>query len=349
MLATRLANRLPLYFCTVGYRFPAVWHLFQDDSGTVDRLAILLYSVNVFHQGGTLFHFFDRRNRAYYSSNENRLNYIILPLLAGVAGMVIGYFSMALLSALFIIWSMQHNVQQNMGINLLYHNHNKGEAIVARDKEVRSQHAAAYFFLCIFFWRMYVRDSLPPIVMQCVVAATFLYFAYAVSVYVLVTLAGQVRKGAYINRIPSVMFWLISIFLSSFLSPLLAGSYVVAALIPSFLHWVQYIGINYVLIKRKYASEGETENLLIKRPMLLFVGFCSLLVLVQFGSITYGTMFTEHKNFWNSLLISTGFVHYALDGRISGKFREAYSIARIFSSFWSEHKLCWNVCEGVEG
>jgi len=56
--------------------------IFSRTTVELSMLAVLLYSVNVFHQGGTLFHFFDRRNRAYYSSNENRLNYIILPLLS---------------------------------------------------------------------------------------------------------------------------------------------------------------------------------------------------------------------------------------------------------------------------
>ncbi len=297
------------------------WFSRQTTVPDLTLLALLLYSVNVFHQGGTLFHFFDRRNRAYYSSNENRLNYVIIPLLAGVGGMALYCYSMPLLTAIFIVWSMQHNVQQNMGINLLYHNQNCGEAIVERTKDVRSQHAAAFFFLSIFFSRMYVRDSLPPVVMQFVIACTGVYFAYAVGVY-LWDLFSQLRRGAYLN-VPSLMFWLISIF---FLFPLAAfgGSYVVAALVPSFLHWLQYIGINYVLIKRKYESGSERENLPVNRPVVLFVSFCSLLVLFQFGSVAYGTLFTEHKNFWSALLMSTGFVHYALDGRI-WKFRESFN------------------------
>ena len=297
------------------------WFARQSEAGAVFLLATILYAVNVFHQGATWFHYFDRRNRSYYLSKEKWMWYVATPILVLAGTLLLAKFCMPALIFIFIVWGIQHVVQQNMGILLLYHNHDSGEAIVNRNLEVRTQHAGAVFFTAIFFARLFIRDALPPQVVNGVILATFLFFAVSVAQYV-IDLSSQVRRGAQLN-VPALLFWLVAVL---FLLPTAfwGSSYQLAILVPSFLHWMQYIGVNLVLVERKYEDAVQTENLPFNRPMLLFLGFCTLLVAVQFGSITYGSMLAEQRNFWSAMYMGLGMVHYALDGCI-WKFREPFN------------------------
>ena len=112
------------------------------------------FGLGPFHQGATWFAYLDSQNRAHWKEHSvKRLVFFLGPVVIFVLSLIAVFYWPGLLVMTWILWSIQHLVQQNVGILLLYHNYKAGEAIVNRQIEVASQQMSAIFFTLILFWR----------------------------------------------------------------------------------------------------------------------------------------------------------------------------------------------------
>jgi hypothetical protein len=281
------------------------------------------FGIGPIHQGATWFHYFDKKNREHYLSTtkHKRIFFLGPPLIVLIA--IIGMFvAQQLTMYIWMFWNIQHLVQQNIGILLLYHNHNQGEAIVPRHLEVRSQHVAALLFFLLSF-RYGFANTPAAAFYNGVILLVFCWAALCVGWY-LGELAKQIRAGAYLN-VPAFGFWLISLLI---LYPLayFSNRFETAFLAPLVVHWFQYIGLNIMLVKNKYSNNERAENLPVNRPFLLFALTC--LTLVAFiGVFAFGTK-CEIFSYWQrnllaGFLIGVSSVHFYLDAFI-WRFREQY-------------------------
>jgi hypothetical protein len=157
-----------------------------------------------------------------------------------------------------------------------------------------------------------------------IVGIAFVSFAGTTLLY-LWHLSSQVKQGAYLNM-PAFFFWIASIlFLLPFALPI--SNFDVGWILPSLMHWWQYIGLNYVIVKCNYADEHQRQFIPSQRPILFFIGFCALITLIQYGPyafLHFQSPQIQYMNVWNSLFLGLGMVHYLLDGFI-WRFREQYN------------------------
>jgi len=286
------------------------------------------FGAGPFHGGPTWFVYFDRRNIDYYGSSPARaLTYFVLPpaiLVASVVGMI---YLPHLTNAVYIFWTIQHLVQQNVGILLLYHNHGRGEAIVGRTLEKATLYSST---VCCTLTMVASLDfeglgGIPGLSM--LVAAALAVTLAGCAVYV-AELFRQVASGRSLNM-PAFLFWIVSVgfFLPlALLPPLFARSAYQCLLIPLVLHWFQYIGLNYVLVKRKYASD-EVKNLPVGRPLALLSSVCVIMVVtvltMNMVSLSDNGLALWHRKALVGAVFGLSLVHYYLDAFI-WRFREAY-------------------------
>lgn len=235
------------------------------------------FEAGPFHQGPTLFAYFDKRNREHWGADEKlRRIFFFAPPLIILISTVMFVLCKELVILVWMLWAMQHFIQQNIGILLLYHNHNQGEAVIARSLETRSQWAACSLFFAMF-WQRVMQKGEPTVISQAaiVIAACAALFYCTKYVFELVR---QVRGGAYLNM-PATLFWLFSIF--AFVPLAFIGqSFYDAYLIPTTVHFFQYIGLNFVLAKNKYRGE-LSSNLTMSNPILLLTMVCVLTVAIN--------------------------------------------------------------------
>jgi hypothetical protein len=109
------------------------------------------FEAGPFHQGPTWFAYADKRNREHFFNDKVRRRiFLWSPPLIMLSSVVLYLTVKELLILVWMLWAIQHFIQQNIGILLLYHNQNQGEAIVNRTIETRSQWASCLFFFGIF-------------------------------------------------------------------------------------------------------------------------------------------------------------------------------------------------------
>lgn len=301
----------------------------------VTLLFTLLYAVNVLHQAATYFHYCDSRNRNYYfGTAKQRLKFIVLPIALLVMSIGVGLFYFQLVIAVWLFWGVPHVVQQNTGILLLYHNQRSGEAIVPRSLEILTLRLSALFFFALMFYRGWFQSSglvaLNPYYLA-LLAILLIAFVTSILMY-LVNLGKQVKNGAILNA-PALFFWGVCV---TFYMPVAFTGNSLALLVPSVLHWLQYIGLNYVMVQRKYSGEQAHFLSIVaaERPadtktpgMRFFALFCLGVLVVQYGLyILFLTLWPQanYMNVWNSAFLGLGMVHYLLDGFI-WKFREEHN------------------------
>ncbi|HNB23805.1 MAG TPA: hypothetical protein PKZ32_15425, partial [Candidatus Melainabacteria bacterium] len=245
--------------------------------------ALLLeaFGAGAFHWGPTWFAYFDKKNRDYWITQpvKSAVFFWGPPVLFAVciSGNV---YCPWLITLITMIWALQHLIQQNVGILLLYHNQGRGEVIVDRQTEMRSQQVPAIFFASIFYWRSFFGA---PINALCLFIGGTLGICalYYVCKY-LFLFSKQVKEGASIN-VPALGFWVLSVL--AFLPFAFFGKkFEDSFFIPVTMHWFQYIGLNYMLVRNKYAagesSEDNRINLPNFSPILLFFITCSVGVLL---------------------------------------------------------------------
>lgn len=287
-------------------------------------LAVNAFGAGPFHWGGTWFTYFDKRNREHYASSSRlRAIYFLGPPLI-ISICIWGWMNYQwLFFTITLIWAIQHFVQQNIGILLLYHNHNQGEAIVDKKIEKDSQWAPSIFFSLYFAHRVILSgqkylliDILLWLSAICALLAVFRY---------MLSLRHQFQEGKFIN-VPALGFWLASAFS---LAPLafLGQRSDDGFIIPATMHWLQYIGLNYRLIEKKYSS-GESENVSLlpaDKPLFLFFSI-SIFFLVFVFLIAFCSYAIQDK-FLLGILGGIGVgltnTHYWLDAFL-WRFREEY-------------------------
>lgn len=279
--------------------------------------------LGAFHQGATWFHFLDKENRGHYFVGlKGFFNFVAAPLalfLGTIAGEV---FLPAFTFFIYICWSLNHAVQQNIGILLLYQNTKTNEARIPRHIQVWSQRLLALAFVLVFFRRVLLSGTplaeliWVPIAI-CAIAGTAYCLVY------LVRLAQELAAGKSLN-VPHFTFWLLCV---TYLIPFafLGHDYDDAIMIPLVVHWCQYIGINYIVAKRKYQNERE-DNLPFKHPLVLYLGsgftLVALILLLSYFQKANGDAAFAGKLLRGAIL-GMGMVHYYLDGFI-WRFREKF-------------------------
>lgn len=282
------------------------------------------FGAGPFHQGPTWFTYLDAKNREWYRSNRLKLAIFWagppLIMLISIAGMVL---CKPLIMGIWLLWSIQHLVQQNVGILLLYHNHNQGEAIVERTLEAKSLQVSAAFFTLIMVRRLFVKmpgfNAFDGFICVVGLAAFVLMALYVVRLRV------KVAAGESLN-VPALCFWLLSFFS---LCPMafLGKDFPSAFLAPVTWHWFQYIGLNYRLVRNKYADERRAD-LPAPQPVFIFFALCIGLVVLNLSlSVWAQSVNPETATLLGTMLfgavIGLGNVHYFLDAFI-WRFREPY-------------------------
>ena len=286
------------------------------------------FGAGPFHQGPTWFMYFDQKNRAHYRSTlQKKVVFFLAPPLI-VAGSVLGIIvCKPLLIAIWFIWSIQHLVQQNVGILLLYHNPRQPEAIVERKKEVLSLQIPSVLFTLLFVRRIMMNGQ-SNMAFDALIAIAALWSAILMVNYA-VDLKRQVQEGKSIN-VPALSFWGLSV-LSLAPMAFLGRDFSEAFVAPVTWHWFQYIGLNWRLLRKKYDGGTENANLPVSRPVVLFFATCLTLVLVNIGlsiSSRAPGLNDFNKDMLIGALIGLVNVHYFLDA-FMWRFREPYQRAAI--------------------
>ncbi len=294
-------------------------------------LLFLPFMLSWFHTGASWFHYLDSRNRKYYLSNrKNVLIFLAAPPLVFLASVFLVMKVTWLGALIYMGWSLQHLVKQNTGILLLYHNHHCGEAVVERTLEMNTQYAWSTFFALLFVERVLLPVSL-PLAHQIFlgVSLVFLLWALKSSTAYLFDLRKQIKSGSYLN-VPAFLFWLVSVF---WFAPLafLGHSYVDAVLIPNIIHWCQYIGLNYLLTRRKYATAETSEFLPLRRPVIVYMltGFAFIGIAAGAAHMSNPAQPQETLNLLAvGILQGLSNVHYFQDAFL-WRFREAHNRSAI--------------------
>jgi hypothetical protein len=282
------------------------------------------FGASPMHLGATWFSYLDKANLNYWWQNkEKRMVFFLAPPLLLITSVVAAFLNTTLLFLVWQFWSILHLVQQNIGILLLYHRPSAGEAIVERKLEVRSQQLAALFFYLVFVHRIMLGNQ-PGIWFDVIKLVSLAAAGIAIVMY-LVELSKQIRSGKHLNG-SAFLFWVFSVLC---LTPLafIGKDFSEAYVIPNVVHWFQYLGINYMLVSRKYSTETEYRgNLPGFHPLLMFVGMCLVLFLIM-ETISCFVMITRGSEFLFPLFVGLsfgfGFCHYFQDSFI-WRFRDPF-------------------------
>jgi hypothetical protein len=251
-------------------QFPAM------GTGLLFLLLTNAFGVGPAHQGPTWFFYFDKKNREHWTADKKRLFfYFFVPVFVFVGTVVLQVMSPGIGFAITTMWGVQHFVQQNLGMTMLYHNKNGNEAIPERSLLSRSLWTPSIFFVTMFFIKVLSNPvagasvtggRLPPlpepkpmeawaIGLLSVLGAIALF---DVARYLL-EMRRQVAQGARIN-VPAFMFWAVSVlYFAPFIFP--GQRLETMFLIPGTMHWFQYIGLNLILVKEKYNDEERKSDI----------------------------------------------------------------------------------------
>lgn len=277
------------------------------------------FGLGPFHLGLTWSHYLDKDNLKHYSNDENRSWSLLAPMLVIPLTVLCYVWQTKLAICIYVLWTIQHLVQQNLGVLLLYKNSGPDEAFVDRSTTARSLHASAALFAFIFL-RNYVPPGTPlshlisGIIM--LTAAESLWF----SGKYLLELRQQAKSGRQIN-VPGLAFWLLSmVFFAPF--ALFRSNFAQALLSSLVLHWFQYIGLNYKLVKAKYSCDAVNARRLLSpfgaTSCFLFPGLALLgLIAAVDLIISTGSLKTQWQlDALTGLSTGIAFTHYLQDAFI---------------------------------
>lgn len=277
-----------------------------------------------FHQGATWFHFLDKTNREHYlATNEGKLKFILVPLLLFLATVGGEIALPALTFVIYICWSLNHAVQQNIGVLLLYQNNkDPGEAKIPREIQSWSQRWMALCFAMMYF-RKALLVGTPLFDLSLVFVGIFGLMGLGYTVAYFVKMASELRQGKHMN-VPGFAFWLMCV---SYLIPFafLSDNYDYALMVPLIVHWCQYIGINYVVVQRKYGPD-KVDHLPMKNPMVFYAvaGFSLVATVLALYLGEQATSQTPTLKYTlRGMILGLGMVHYYLDGFI-WRFRDQF-------------------------
>lgn len=274
---------------------------------------VLLQGLGVgpFHLGATYFHFLDKRITSVYAGSPWRAC-IVYGAMVIIAVFCIGgsVWFPTITATAFILWTVQHLVKQNTGILLLYHNWNSGEAIVDKDTEIGTQHAAAWFFSLIFVFRtVCIHHQLKGLLFfLCCVAGVQLFHSL---IRYCAQLVARLNAGESLN-VPMIGFWLLSV---AFIAPLAfcGRNYNEGLLVPLVMHWFQYVGINLLLVRRKYSEQKASMTaVFFTIGVLCVVAVMGLEVLAESGLWPNKTL----RALLQGAITAIAMIHYFQDALI---------------------------------
>jgi hypothetical protein len=272
-------------------------------------LFLLLQGIGLgpFHVGLTWSHFLDKRIRSDFLDQKSKgINMAILfsILILSVAGYCI---APVVVTCIYVIWTVQHIVQQNVGVLLLYQNYDGRHAVLDRSAAITSLHSAGWLFSFLFLRHFAGAGFQQLMLLLCGVLAA--YQMIAATSCVATDLGMQIRNGKIVSR-PMVCFWLLSLV---FLTPLaLCGTkFYEALLVPLVMHWFQYIGLNFCLASRKGRKE-DSRMLGVWAMILTGLCFCVIMLGSGIGALQFTT-----TTLLGRILVGFGMaltlLHYAQD------------------------------------
>lgn len=154
--------------------------------------------LNQLHLGPSWFFYFDKTNLNYWSEDPKRKQvYYIAPLIILAVSTILGVAAPGINYLLTTLWGIQHFIQQNYGILMLYHNKDTGEAMGNRFLASRSLWAASVFFSLFYFNKLVFKDGGGLIFVG--LAALVAVIALAYCWMYLQDLRKQIDAGAYLN------------------------------------------------------------------------------------------------------------------------------------------------------
>ena len=237
------------------------------------------FGIGPLHLGLSWFHYADKRNLAHYTKNENKLAFVWAPLLAVPITTLLFLWQSKLVLCAYVLWTIQHLVQQNLGILLLYQNHNSSEISIDRSILAKTLHSAAAFFAFVFLYSFLGNNPALQTVVSAILILTGVETTVSCWNYVK-SVSNQLILGKRLN-IPATAMWLLAmVFFLPF--AVFKGSWDTALFFGLIIHWCQYIGLNWVLTQRKYPRKQGWENLFVPvNPILLLMSigtFVSIIV-----------------------------------------------------------------------
>lgn len=302
-------------------------------------LVLDAFGAGPFHFGPTWFAYFDKKNRDHWGSERKKqLIFFAAPILLIVGTTLTFMYVFGVVEILITIWAIQHLVQQNIGILLLYHNQGRGEAIVDRALEMKSQRYPATLFSLLFFHRIFLLNA--PGIGWDIFFAVLAVWAFTPVVRYILEMRKQVREGATIN-VPALAFWILSITMMipfAFVGKTFSEAWV----IPVTVHWFQYIGLNYAMVKKKYGDDSPLKQDLPKiSPMVLFFATCIGLFVAAVLIMPVGTAVFKSNPLMVKMLtgiwLGVTACHYFLDAFL-WRFREAHARQSILPHLMSYRK-----------
>ena len=273
--------------------------------------------LNQFHLGPSWYFYFDKKNLEHWRSDKGRaMLFFGGPIIILTVCTLLGAVQPGILFLLTTLWGIQHFIQQNFGILILYHNPNSGEAIASRTLQSRSLWSASVFFSIFYFEKLVFKGG--GIAIFAAVAAVLALVAIFYCALYLKDLMGQVKQGASLN-VPALLFWFMGVV---YFAPFALADYneTTAFIIPGVMHWSQYMFLNYMLVKYKY--QGEESKQLPMAPMLLFFGLAVLVFVLSF-SLQNVRLSGTFVNPIVGFLLGLSNVHYFQDAFL-WRFREQF-------------------------
>jgi hypothetical protein len=238
--------------------------------------------LNQLHLGPSWLFWLDKKNLEHWRSNQKlAFMYFVGPPLVLLLSAVLGMFFIGVVYVLTTLWGMQHFIQQNFGILALYHNRSSGEAVASRTLQSRSLWASSVFFCSFYFHKLVFNDN--GGINFVILASVLLAVAVLYCVLYFLDIFKQVKAGAQLN-VPALLFWIMGVL---YFLPFAICKYdaQTAFLIPGVMHWVQYLFLNYMLVKYKYKDEnaallpGPSILVFVVVAVLIFIGSFSLYAL----------------------------------------------------------------------
>ncbi len=303
--------------------------LFRHDAVVNSPLLLFVilqgFSLGPFHQGLTWFHYFDKENLEQYSAQKNFFWAFCAPVLVIAFAAVAYWFSPPFLLCIYVMWTIQHIAKQNVGILLLYHNHERNEAIVPRQIEARSVESSAALFSFLFLNGFIAQSGWIALAVHSLIALLIFEVMWLMVRFAL-SLKHQVRVEHKSLNGPALVFWMISCL--AFIPFALAKDYGQGLFVALVMHWFQYIGLNAMLVRRKYSTAAAKSMLIVGKPALLFFSVGLLFAVVALPVQAFALNGID-PNQWQ-LRILAGVVygmtlsHYLLDAFI-WRFREPFN------------------------
>ena len=272
-------------------------------------------AIGPFHQGPTLFTYLDKKNRQYYfSSRKNIFLFIVMPPLLVLTSISAAFASPLALFVIVSLWHIQHLVQQNIRVLAIYHGNDpkSNEAIPNANLSATTQWGAAIVCTLISCARTNFigLQALPGLNILIIALASWVLVR---CIQYLLDLHKQVREGAALN-LPALGLWLIGM-LSMIPVAFLGQDFFAPFVIPLMIHWIQFIGLNIYLVRRKYRTDCRAD-LPGTNPLLMLLSFCACYTLALVFIQRYADP-TAGQEWWRTLALGTvmglGMCHYFLD------------------------------------